>query len=303
MDIYNKLCIDYKKHCQKIGIFCLQINLYYGIINICEAIIMTKFTAVTDMHYSDRLNNGDRLNSLSAKKLKDALESENKDNGFIVNLGDTADGYPEYKPQLELLGEIADIFKASGRKFYSVIGNHDTSSDKHDYYKILGMPNRYYTFDAGDYLGVVLDAAMDDPEKPYPDHEMTWYTPYLDEEQIQWFQKTVNESEKRILVFTHFPFIIPDPDCELINNPFRNHYILNRDKIMDVLCCNDKIRAVFSGHYHDGSVMLIDGKPFVIFRSMAEGGECTFADVEIDDETLKITGHGRQESFTLTAEK
>ncbi len=264
---------------------------------------MTKFTAVTDLHYSDIQQKDDKLNSLSADKLREALRSETKDNGFIVNLGDTADGYPGYKPQLELLNEIADIFKASGRKVYSAIGNHDTSSDKHDYYKILAMPNRYYTFNAGDYLGIMLDAAMNDPEKPYPEKEMAWYAPYLDDEQIRWFIKTVNESEKKILVFTHFPFIIPDPDCEEINDPSRNHYILNRNAVLDILRDNDKIRAVFSGHYHDGSIMLLNGKPFVIFRGMAIGEECTFADVEIDDETLKITGHGRQESFMLTTEK
>jgi len=260
---------------------------------------MTVFTAVADIHYSDREQTGDKLNSLSLPKMREAMRRSTGKPGFIMNFGDTADGYSGYRPQLELLAEIKELFDSTGRKSFSVIGNHDTSSDKRDYYKILGMPDRYYTFDAGDYLGLVFDAAMNDPDEPYPTSEMVWYTPYIDSAQLDWIEKTINESEKKVLVFSHFPLIVPDPDRDLVNDPTQNHRVMNRDRLLRFIRESDKVRACFSGHYHMGTVMLLNGKPFVTFRGMAIGEECTYADVEIDDEKLSVTGYGRQESFTI----
>ena len=260
---------------------------------------MTQFTAVADIHYSDRERTGDKLNSLSLPKMREVVMRETGKPGFIMNLGDTADGYEDYRPQLELLQEIKDMFDETGRKSFSVIGNHDTSSDKHDYFKILDMPGRYYTFDAGDYMGLVFDAAMNDKNKPFPDSEMIWYEPYIDDEQADWIEKTINESEKKVLVFSHFPLIVPDPDKDLINDPSQNHRIINRDRLLRFIRESDKVRACFSGHYHMGTVMLLNGKPFVTFRGMAIGEECTYANVEIDEEKLTVTGFGRQESFTI----
>lgn len=258
---------------------------------------MTRFLLVTDLHYCKKEVSGDRFHAQSLEKLRKALKESAADCDFIVNLGDTAENREGYGNQLELLSELSAEFKKTGKPYFTAIGNHDTASDKHEWFKMTDMPGRYYSFDAGEYLGVVLDAAMNSKEEPFPQGEMVWTEPYIDDEQLIWFKELVEKSEKNILLFTHFPIMIPDFHADVGTK--RNHCVINRDELFAIIDDNPKIRGMFSGHYHDGGIMTNNGKPYLIFRAMCVENECTYAVVSVNDDMLTVEGHGMQESYRL----
>ena len=250
------------------------------------------FLAVTDLHYSDRpLGVGDRRHNLSLEKLREAIANAADGCDCIVNLGDTADAFDDCRPQTELLDAVYDVLKASGLPSYSIIGNHDTFTPKQDFYRHLGMPNRYYAFDCGGYRCIVLDACLNDVKKPLPEQEIEWDDCWIDPQQIDWLRAQLDEARCEVLIFTHVPFILDDPQTE---NP---HLIKNRWEVMDIFKASGKVKAVFSGHYHDGCFGVCDGIPYITFTSMSVSEQNNYAVVDVTDSGINVRGFGLQASL------
>ena len=91
---------------------------------------MIKFLTVTDLHYCKKDDPIGRRHCLSAEKLKRIIDEHSDGCDFIVDLGDTADGFEGSGNQETLMEEIAEILKNSGLPYYCAIGNHDTSLPK-----------------------------------------------------------------------------------------------------------------------------------------------------------------------------
>ena len=98
-----------------------------------------KFLTVTDLHYCKKDDLIGRRHCLSAEKLKRIIDEHSDGCDFIVDLGDTADGFEGSGNQETLMEEIAEILKNSGLPYYCAIGNHDTSLPKNKIEKILNM--------------------------------------------------------------------------------------------------------------------------------------------------------------------
>ena len=83
-----------------------------------------------------------------------------------------------------------------------------------------------------------------------------------------------------------------------------DHTIINADEITDILFeYEDKISAVFCGHYHDGLHSKIGSIPYVAFKALCMGEAVTCAVVEIDNSLVKITGCGDESSVQIKKEK
>lgn len=249
-----------------------------------------RFLAVTDLHYTDLHDGVDgRQHDLSLEKLKQAVKDA-ADCDFIMNLGDTADGFAGHRPQTELLLEVRDVLRATGLPVYSIIGNHDTSMKKEDFYPYLDMPDRYYAFDCGGYRCLVLDACLNDVREPLPKAEIQWDDCWIDPAQIAWLRRELEQAADDVLIFTHVPFMLEEKEIE---NP---HLIRNRDEVMQLLSGSGKVRAVFSGHYHDGCFGMYGGIPYITFSAMVIGEENAYAVVDVTDDSVRVTGYGRQKS-------
>ncbi len=252
-----------------------------------------KFLAVTDLHYADRaLGEGDRHHSQSLERLKEALKYCD-DCDFIINLGDTADSFSDSRDQRTLLSEVKAVLDASGKPYYNIIGNHDTSIVKTEFYTLFDMKNRYYAFDTTEYRVIVLDACLNDVNDPIPKEEIIWDDCYIDGEQKNWLVTQLRDSDKKVIVFTHVPFMLSERETD---DP---HLIKNRYEIMDVFEKSGKVSAVFSGHYHSGTYGKSGGIHYVTFASMCVGDKNSFAVVEAGENSIVINGYGNIPSYTL----
>ena len=181
--------------------------------------------------------------------------------------------------------------RASGLPHYSLIGNHDTSIEKPDFYPRMDMENRYYAFTCGGFRCIVLDACLNDVHEPLPKREIAWDNCHIDPQQLNWLRTELSGTSLPVLIFSHVPFMLEEPDVE---NP---HLVRNRKVLMQLFADCGKVRAVFSGHYHDGCFGVCDGIPYITFAGMVIGEENTHAVVDVTQKSVIVTGYGRQKSI------
>lgn len=250
-----------------------------------------RFLAVTDLHYTNLHDGVDgRQHDLSLEKLRQAVRAGAPGCDCIVDLGDSADAFAGLRPQTELLDEVGAALRESGLPYYAIIGNHDTSIPKEAFYAHLDMPDRYYAFDCGGYRCLVLDACLNDVREPLPKAEIQWDDCWIDPVQTAWLRRELEQAATDVLIFTHVPFMLETPEIE---NP---HLVRNRGEIMELFAQSGKVRAVFSGHYHDGCFGVCGGIPYITFSAMVISEENAYAVVDVTPERVIVTGFGRQKS-------
>ncbi len=253
-----------------------------------------KFLLVTDLHYSDKpVGDNNRYHDMSLGKVRNAIENYSDGCEFIVCLGDIVDSFDGYKPQTQGLTEMREMLDGFGIPFYPTFGNHDTALDKREFMRLIGMQGRYYSFETDEYLCLMLDSSMNSKDEPYPEKEIKWTMCFVDDEQLCWMREKIASSEKPVVVMTHALVSQGDTDDE-------DHIIINADEITDILFeYEEKIAAVFCGHYHAGHSAKIGNIPYVVFKALCMGTAVTCAVVEINDGKVKITGYGDEPSIEI----
>ena len=253
-----------------------------------------RFLLVTDLHYTDKPAGSDnRYHALSLDKFRTAVENYYDGCAFVACLGDIADSIDGCKPQTQCLAEVREMIDGFGVPFYPTFGNHDTALDKNEFMRIIGMPGRYYSFESSGYLFLMLDSCMNSKDIPYPESEIKWAECYVDDEQLSWMRGKIAKSDLPVVVMTHALF---EGD--------EDHTIKNADEIKDILFeFEDKIAALFCGHYHFGLNSKIGSIPYVVFKALCMGEKLTCAVVEIEDSLVKVTGYGDESTIQIKKEK
>lgn len=252
-----------------------------------------KFLAFTDLHYTNDNTHNVRFRPKSLAKVIRAINAHSDNCDFIMDLGDTADEVAGAKAQTELWQEVVSAMKESGKDYYTLIGNHDTSVSKKKWVEITEMNDRYYSFDCGEYKILCLDGNNNDVNTPFPESEIRWAECYLDNEQIEWIKKEIDESEKDIVVFCHQMFIMDD-----IENG-DDHVLINRKEIIDKFEESGKVRAVFCGHYHYGNFSERNGIYYITFRAICTGDNENHAVVTVEKDFIRVKGYGGQPSIEI----
>ena len=252
-----------------------------------------KFLAFTDLHYTDDNSHKVRFRPKSLEKVKKAIDEHSVGCDFIIDLGDTADEVIGAKAQVSLWQEVFDAMKESGKDYYALIGNHDTSVSKEKWIQISGMRDRYYSFDCGEYKIICLDGNNNDTDTPYPEKEILWSECYLDTEQIKWIKKEIDESQKDVIVFCHQMFLMDD-----IENG-DDHVLINRKEIIDHFEKSGKVKAVFCGHYHYGNFSEKNGIYYITLRAICTGDNQNHAVVTVEKDFIRIEGYGGQPSIEI----
>lgn len=196
-------------------------------------------------------------------RLKSYLKEAKKQNvDFIIDLGDFC------HPTLEN-NDFLKIWDEMDLKKYRVLGNHDMDKgSKQDFMNYVGMDQRYYSFDQGNFHFIVLDPnnlLIDGKYVPYG--HANFYRPteqraHVDPQQLEWLRRDLENTDKHCLVFSHQSFENPTA-CQ------------NRAKVREIfesankLCGFKKVVAAFSGHDHTDYAKEINGICYVQINSMS----------------------------------
>jgi hypothetical protein len=214
-----------------------------------------RFGISTDIH-KDVMNDADERLSTYIRKVKEQQVD------FIIDLGDFCHPVPENKGFVE-------IWNSSPVPKYNVLGNHDMDKGtKEDFMNYIGMKERYYSFDQGEFHFVVLDPnnlKIDGEYLPY--QHANFYKPaeqraFIDPEQLVWLENDLLNTNKRCVVFSHQSLEHP-AGCK------------NQDQVRELFEKANKkagflkVTAAFNGHDHTDYSKQINGIHYVQINSMS----------------------------------
>ncbi|WP_409342238.1 metallophosphoesterase family protein [Paenibacillus sp. MBLB4367] len=219
-----------------------------------------RFGIFADLHQDIMHDAPERLQAFIER-----MERERVD--FIIQLGDLC--LP--KPENETILRIWNGF--TGPK-YHVIGNHDTDiSTREAFMAFIGMERNYYSFDAGDYHFVVLDANFFRAEdgrmlafergnySPY--YAVPQSIPFVTDEQLDWLRRDLSATEKQTIIFSHQGLLNEEDG------------IVNRTDMHNLLTAANeeagfgKVAACMNGHNHVDNVTTVDGIHYVEVNSIS----------------------------------
>jgi len=111
-------------------------------------------------------------------------------------------------------------------------------------------------------------------------------------QQLQWMENEIRkaaERSKNVIIFTHHP-LFPENGLEALNNR----------EILSVLEKHRNVRAVISGHHHEGNFGTYKGIPMVTLEGMVETRDGNaYGVLELYDSKIILEGYGRMTSRTL----
>ena len=209
------------------------------------------FAVVSDLHQDIAHDAEERLGTF----LRAANDNQVD---FIIELGDFCMLKEENKPFLKRWQDYA------GEK-YMLLGNHDMDNcSKEEVMQFIGMNNRYYSFDKGDFHFIVLDPNnIYDGEKyiPYENGNYFGYgekVSYVDPGQVEWLKKDLQATDKRCIIFSHQSFECSSQNREEIRKIFEDENLRAGYK---------KVAVAFSGHDHTNYMKEINGIAYIQINS------------------------------------
>lgn len=210
-----------------------------------------RFAIASDFHAPDVPDGKARLESFIQTAKDEKVD-------FIIELGD----FCRLDSASQSLREIWNGFE--GDK-YHVIGNHDMDQyTPEEYVEGMGMPNRYYSFDKGDFHFIVLDGnnLFDGKEYLHYANANYYVNPemraFIDPEQMEWLKHDLQETEKKCVLFSH-------QSIELfLNNGAAVRQILETENKRAGF---KKVVLAFSGHNHSNYTKEINGITYMQINS------------------------------------
>ncbi|MEM8772220.1 MAG: metallophosphoesterase [Pseudomonadota bacterium] len=261
--------------------------------------------AIADCQYADKEANGQRLYRRAPGKLEEAIGVLNEfDLEFVVHLGDFIE------EDFESFAILNDITSTLSHPMRHIVGNHDyyvIDEKKSDVHKVLGMPDRYYSFEYGNYIFVAVDGndlsyhgwpeGSDRHQESIKLHteqykDEFYWNGALGREQLEWFDKLLTRADrqgKRVVAFSHFP-IYPDHDLNL----------WNAEDVLAMFESHPSATAWINGHNHDGGYGERNGVHYVTLSGMLDTERNSFSIIEFDENAMRLLGFGRQDNLELT---
>ena len=256
-----------------------------------------RIALVSDIHYADKPNVGNRhyIQSLEKARLAMATFNENEAD-FLVLLGDNIDEIDKESDltNLKILDELLGRF--NGERHY-VLGNHDLGNlTKEEFLAKTGGAGEAanYSFSRAGYHFIVLDPNFRQDGTEYSRGNFEWTDSYIPSEQRIWLKNELELSRskgKKVIIFIHQ--ILCDTENEY-------HGVKNNDEIRAILEQSGNVTAVFQGHYHHGIYKKINGIHYVGIHPMVVGDTNAFAELTISREgKIELIGYGRQPGIIL----
>lgn len=256
-----------------------------------------RIALVSDIHYAEKSNAGNRHYIKSLEKARQAIATFNENEAdFMVLLGDNIDEVDKESDltNFKILDE--ELSRFNGERHY-ILGNHDLGSlTKEEFLAKTGRAGEaaHYSFSKAGYHFIVLDPNFRQDGTEYSRGNFGWTDSYLPSEQLIWLKNELElsrSSGKNVIIFIHQ--ILYDTEDD-------SHGVKNNDEIRAILEHSGNVTAVFQGHYHHGSYKKINGIHYVGIHPMVVGDTNAFAELTISREgKIELIGYGRQPGMIL----
>jgi hypothetical protein len=258
------------------------------------------FGMVTDIHYADIPDNGNRTYGKSLEKLRECIDTMNRYMpDFLIELGDFKDMSQPASEEKTLiyLYRAEKVFSGFRGPRYHVMGNHDVDCISKEQFNAVtentGIDKAltYYSFIAKGITCIVLDANYDSTGKDFSKGQFEWGDPNIPKEELKWLKKQLRQSRGPVIVFCHQ--LLDSDDEYAVNNAL---------EVRKVLEGSGKVAAVFQGHYHEGSYRFINGIHYHTQKALIEGegpGNNSYSLVKVYPESVRVAGFRRAVSMTF----
>jgi alkaline phosphatase len=247
---------------------------------------------ITDLHYADKEPAGSRHYRETPRKLEKAIEQFHRDKvDFTIELGDLVDAAASVAAEQGYLKTInAQLAALPGERHY-VLGNHCVQTlTKAEFLAGVHREHSHYSFDAGGWHFVVLDACFRSDGQAYGRNNFNWTDANVPASQLEWLAADLGKAAGRTIVLAHQRLDIT-----------RQHSVKNADAVRKVLETAGKVAAVLQGHSHQNDYQQIAGIHYCTLAAMVEGsGEKNNGFTRLDvlpSGTLKLVGFVRQKSY------
>lgn len=248
---------------------------------------------LTDVHYADRNPGGSRFYRESLGKVREAVgKFKAAKIDLAVELGDFIDAAPTVKEEQGFLQTIQKEFAALDCPRHYVLGNHCVYTlTKDEFLEGCGAKKSFYSFDAGGFHFVVLDACFTSKGEPYGRKNFVWTDPNISGDELDWLDADLKAATKPTVVFVHQRLDTAD------------HYgIKNAPAVRKVLEKSQLVTAVFQGHNHKNDHKQISGIDYVTLAAVVQGsGATNNAYCLLDflpNGTLRLDGFRQQKDYT-----
>jgi len=263
---------------------------------------------IADPQYADKDDRGTRFYRGSLPKLDAAVRALNQEAvDLTLVVGDMVDeGMKSIAPVMWRLGKLDKPVRV-------LLGNHDyvDPEDPDGVYRLFGMPAPYYTVEKGKWVFILLNTNEISPyaAPPGTENHSAWESmrdrlkaegrknvqPWnggIGGKQMRWMEREIQKAaagSKNVIIFTHHP-LFPENGLEALNNR----------EILAVIEKHPNVRAVISGHHHEGNFGTYKGIPMVTLEGMVETpDENAYGILELCEGELRIKGQGRMTSRTF----
>lgn len=254
-----------------------------------EAAPLVRIGLLTDLHHADRPPSGSRYYRETLAKCTEAADHFRRDKvDHVVELGDLIDSADSLETEKGYLRRIHRELAAAPGTHHFVLGNHCVSAlTKLEFLEIVGQERSYYSFEAGGYRFVVLDACFRGDGEPYGRQNFTWTDANIPAEEIDWLRSELKSVSNGAIVLVHQRLDAEPP-----------YGIKNAAEVRKVLENSGRVLAVLQGHYHPGDYREVKGIHYCTLSAMIEGSgpeNNAYAVMDVlPGGTIRISGFRRQ---------
>lgn len=277
-----------------------------------------RFGLVADVQYGNKPPRGKRNYVESAERLR-ACVADFKQRGlaFVVNLGDSIDGYSPDGENMDSAPEksvtdlalIAGIFQQLPCPVRHVIGNHCMNVPCPVRLKELGLKSPYYEFSHQGWRFLVLDGmdvSRKSPEGSKQEQEAksfleknpkaNKYAGAIGKDQIAWMRDQLADAarqKQRVILFCHQPILAAASS--------RGATLWNAAEIEAMLVKSGCVVAWINGHDHKGGYAFVNGIHHLTVEGMIESpkGASNYAIASVFATRIAIEGKGLMPSREL----
>lgn len=224
------------------------------------------FGIVGDIHYADKDMRINRYYRDSIAKLEQCVATFNESRlPFAVMLGDFIDKAPDKTTELAYLKTIRQTFAQYTGDKHFVLGNHDLARLAKDEYLAncgAATQQRHYSFDAGGYHFVILDAGFTKDGAAYDAGNFQWKDANILAAQQEWLAPDLqNAGAKKTIVFVH----------QNLHDETSIYGVKNAKAVRRILEKSGNVPAVLQGHDHKGAYAKINGIHYFTMKALVDG--------------------------------
>lgn len=256
------------------------------------------FGLVGDVHYADKSMRINRYYREAIGKLEQCVTTFNaRTLPFAIMLGDFIDKAPDKSTELAYLKTVRQTFAQYAGDKHFVLGNHDLARlSKDEFLANCGATTAqcHYSFDAGGYHFVILDAGFTKGGAAYNAGNFKWKDANIPAVQQEWLaDDLLNARAKKTMVCVH----------QNLHDESSIYGVKNAKAVRKILEKAGNVLAVLQGHDHKGAYAKINGIHYFTLKALVDGATLknnSYAIVTIaPDGRMLLRGFGREKDWVF----